>query len=91
MLLTISHSATYQGGTAPLPPFGKVNLAELYQVRRNHFPSPFIKLTPLAELERRVTELCRETPHFAEEAAFVVHEEKTRRLRLAASPLHISL
>lgn len=92
MLLTVSHNTASQDITpASIAHFGKVNLSELYQVRRDYLPSMFVKLTPLTELERRAAELCREMPRLAEEAAFVVHEEKTRRLRLAASPLHITL
>jgi hypothetical protein len=91
MPLTISHSISYQESASVIAPFGKVNLAELNQVRRDHLPIPFIKLAPISELERRAAELCRELPRLAEEAAFVLHEEKARRLRLAASPLHITL
>jgi hypothetical protein len=91
MLLTVSHSApraTDQAATAQ--PFGKINLIELHEVRRDHLPNLIVKCAPLAELERRVAEICREQPHYREEAAFVVHDEKRRRLRLSASPLHSS-
>lgn len=90
MQLTVTHNAAYaEQAIASLS--GKVNLLELQQVRRDHLPCVVVRLTPLAELERRAAELCREQPHYAEEAAFVVYDEKLRRQRLATSPLKIAL
>jgi hypothetical protein len=91
MLLTVSHSAARATDqAAALPLFGKINLMELQQVRRDHLPSLVVKCASLSELERRAAEIGREQPHYREEAAFVVHDEKRRRLRLSTSPLHIS-
>jgi hypothetical protein len=91
MLLTVSHSAARATNQAAAPqPYGKINLVELHEVRRDHLPSPVVKCAPLSELERRAAEICREQPHYREEAAFVVHDEKRRRLRLSTSPLHLS-
>jgi hypothetical protein len=91
MQLIVSHRATgaadqYAGQQL----FGKINLTELREVRRDHLPCCVVKLTPLPELERRVAELTRELPQYSEEAAFVVYSEKHRRQRLAASPLHLA-
>jgi len=91
MLLIVSHSAarTADQPTSPQP-LGRINLTELYEVRRDHLPCVVVKLTPLPELERRAAELTRELPHYSEEAAFVVHNERYRRQRLAASPLRVA-
>ena len=90
MLLIVSHSAAQAGEPAAPVAFGKINLVELREVRRDHLPCCVVKLTPLPELERRAAELTRELPHYSEEAAFVVHNERYRRTRLAASPLRIA-
>jgi hypothetical protein len=91
MLLTITHTATDSTDPTAKPQrFGKINLIELYEVRPDQLPSPVVKCAPLPELERRAAEISREQPHYSEEAAFVVHDEKRRRLRLSTSPLHIS-
>jgi hypothetical protein len=92
MLLIVSHSAARatDQSTDRAPVLGKVNLTELHEVRRDHLPCCVVKLTPLPELERRAAELTRELPHYSEEAAFVVHNERYRRTRLATSPLRIA-
>jgi hypothetical protein len=92
MLLIVSHSAA-RAADQPTgqQPLGKINLTELHEVRRDHLPCVVVKLTPLPELERRAAELTRELPQYSEEAAFVVHNERNRRQRLAASPLHLAI
>jgi hypothetical protein len=91
MLLIVSHSAARPADQPTgQQRLGKINLTELQEVRRDHLPCVVVKLTPLPELERRAAELTRELPHYSEEAAFVVHSERHRRQRLAASPLHLA-
>jgi hypothetical protein len=74
--------------TAPTRP--AVNLAELQEVRTTYLPTVLVRLVPLAELKRRADEISRQRPCLAEEAAFVVADEATRRAKLAASPLTLS-
>jgi hypothetical protein len=62
---------------------GRVNLRELAEVRQHHMPAPSVRFASPAELSRVAQEITSQRPELREETTFVVHEELTRRQRLA--------
>jgi len=76
--------------TAPAAARPVVNLPELAEVRQHYMPPLFVRFAPLSEVARVAAETSRQHPRLAEETAFVVADETTRRRRLSACPLTLS-
>jgi hypothetical protein len=68
----------------PAPPAAPAKMPcmrDMHELVTHHLPEPLVKLVPLAELERRGTELVHERPRFAEEVPLVLAGEAHRRAR----------
>lgn len=64
------------------PPFlipGPISILELRQVKEEHLPDVVVRAMPEADLDRRKMEIDSEFPHFEQETAWVVNDEKLRR------------
>jgi hypothetical protein len=68
---------------------GRVNLGQLAEVRQHHMPAPAVRFASPDELSRVAHEITSQRPELREETTFVVHEELSRRKKLAQPSMQV--